>query len=258
MKRKKIPNALRFEVFKRDKFCCQYCGRKAPEIILQVDHLHAVSKGGGNEILNLITSCVECNSGKSNKQLTETAILDKTRVQLEELEERRQQLEMMVQWKKSLTDAGDRLTEAIGKQLEDASGYVMAEDDLAKIRRLIREFGYDDVSDAAVIAIDQYFRRENGKVIQSSLDVAIGKLGGICKRRRQKRTNPEEDELYFALNIWKKVAGPQHNLTNASAMNAIRAAHARGVPLNKIKQICGTATWISRLERELESEPGKG
>lgn len=36
-KRKGIPRSIRFEVFKRDMFTCQYCGRKAPDVILEVD-----------------------------------------------------------------------------------------------------------------------------------------------------------------------------------------------------------------------------
>ncbi|MFX5785200.1 HNH endonuclease, partial [Acinetobacter baumannii] len=44
--RKNISTKTRFEVFKRDSFKCQYCGRCAPEVILHVDHIHPVSKGG--------------------------------------------------------------------------------------------------------------------------------------------------------------------------------------------------------------------
>jgi len=63
-KRKAIPDSTRFEVFKRDQFKCQYCGRCAPEIVLEIDHVDPHSKGGSDEILNLITSCRDCNSGK--------------------------------------------------------------------------------------------------------------------------------------------------------------------------------------------------
>ena len=38
--RKPIGKKMRFEVFKRDKFTCQYCGRKAPDVILEVDHIN--------------------------------------------------------------------------------------------------------------------------------------------------------------------------------------------------------------------------
>jgi 5-methylcytosine-specific restriction endonuclease McrA len=39
-----ISRKIRFEIFKRDSFKCQYCGRSAPEIVLNVDHINPVSK----------------------------------------------------------------------------------------------------------------------------------------------------------------------------------------------------------------------
>lgn len=56
----------RFEVFKRDNFTCQYCGRKAPKVILEIDHKTPKSKGGKNELGNYITACSDCNNGKSD------------------------------------------------------------------------------------------------------------------------------------------------------------------------------------------------
>ena len=63
---------LRFEILKRDEFTCQYCGKKAPEVKLQVDHITPLSKGGKTDKDNLITSCSECNKGKGNIGLDET------------------------------------------------------------------------------------------------------------------------------------------------------------------------------------------
>jgi hypothetical protein len=65
-----LSKRTRFEVFKRDQFTCQYCGRKPPSIILHCDHILAVADGGGNEEMNLITSCSDCNLGKSDIPLT--------------------------------------------------------------------------------------------------------------------------------------------------------------------------------------------
>lgn len=48
--REAISKKLRFEVFKRDSFTCQYCGGKAPEIILQCDHIKPVVEGGLTDI----------------------------------------------------------------------------------------------------------------------------------------------------------------------------------------------------------------
>lgn len=60
---------LRFIIFTRDKFTCTYCGRKPPEVSLQIDHIHPKSKGGQNTEINFTTSCKECNLGKGDALL---------------------------------------------------------------------------------------------------------------------------------------------------------------------------------------------
>jgi hypothetical protein len=76
IQRKSISMRLRFKIFKRDDFTCQYCGRKAPDVELQVDHIIPVSKGGTNDKNNLITSCQKCNIEKSNNELTDEQVLE--------------------------------------------------------------------------------------------------------------------------------------------------------------------------------------
>lgn len=60
---------FRFELLKRDGFRCHYCGRRAPDVELHVDHIIPRSKGGSNSPDNLIAACAECNLGKSNQEL---------------------------------------------------------------------------------------------------------------------------------------------------------------------------------------------
>jgi len=67
--REPISKRLRFEVFKRDRFTCQYCGRKPPDVVLHCDHLTPVSANGSTDSFNLITSCEDCNLGKSANEL---------------------------------------------------------------------------------------------------------------------------------------------------------------------------------------------
>lgn len=69
MKRKGLSKKLRFEIFKRDSFKCQYCGATPPSVVLEVDHISPVSKGGENDIDNLVTSCFDCNRGKGANSL---------------------------------------------------------------------------------------------------------------------------------------------------------------------------------------------
>ena len=86
-KRKTISKSLRYDVLKRDSFTCQYCGRSAPDVVLQVDHIQPVSKGGQNDISNLITACQDCNLGKGAKPLNE---------HIHETNERREQIKMVM------------------------------------------------------------------------------------------------------------------------------------------------------------------
>jgi len=98
MSREALSKKIRFEVFKRDSFNCQYCGKSAPDVVLHIDHIVPVSKGGSNDIMNLITSCQDCNLGKSNNKLDDNTVVEKRKEQADRLQERREQLRMMIDW----------------------------------------------------------------------------------------------------------------------------------------------------------------
>jgi len=65
-----ISPKLRFEILKRDDFTCKYCGRRAPEVTLHIDHIEPWSKGGRTESSNLCVACQDCNLGKGARRLT--------------------------------------------------------------------------------------------------------------------------------------------------------------------------------------------
>lgn len=51
---------------RRDGFTCRYCGMKAADSELHVDHVLPEALGGGDEPGNLVTACVDCNQGKAS------------------------------------------------------------------------------------------------------------------------------------------------------------------------------------------------
>lgn len=61
-----VSRRLRFEILRRDAHTCRYCGAKAPDVALTVDHVIPVALGGGDDPTNLITACQPCNAGKSS------------------------------------------------------------------------------------------------------------------------------------------------------------------------------------------------
>lgn len=65
VKTRAISRTLRFEILRRDSHTCRYCGGKAPDVKLTVDHVIPVALGGGNDPTNLVAACDRCNGGKS-------------------------------------------------------------------------------------------------------------------------------------------------------------------------------------------------
>lgn len=86
-----ISKRLRFEVFKRDEFTCQYCGNHPPEVVLEVDHIKPVAEGGTNDLYNLVTACFGCNRGKADVPLS--SVPDSLSAKAADVAEREEQIQ---------------------------------------------------------------------------------------------------------------------------------------------------------------------
>lgn len=62
----------RREVFRRDDYTCQYCGRKPPN--LTIDHVLPRHLGGAHVWTNVVTACAICNHQKGGRRLDESRI----------------------------------------------------------------------------------------------------------------------------------------------------------------------------------------
>lgn len=60
---------VRFVVLQRDGFACRYCGRRPPEVALELDHVISVADGGTDVVENLVAACSDCNLGKRGDSL---------------------------------------------------------------------------------------------------------------------------------------------------------------------------------------------
>ena len=68
------PAFTRFNVFLRDKFCCQYCNVIFPADQLTFDHIRPRSLGGRTTWTNVVTACRVCNFKKGNKLLNVSGV----------------------------------------------------------------------------------------------------------------------------------------------------------------------------------------
>lgn len=65
-----MTSKLREQIKERDNYTCKYCENsifKEPNLLLEIDHIVPVSKGGCTIESNLQTLCWKCNRQKSNK-----------------------------------------------------------------------------------------------------------------------------------------------------------------------------------------------
>ena len=179
---------MRFEVFKRDKFTCQYCGRTVPEVILHVDHIKPVAKGGKNDIMNLITSCSDCNLGKGARELSDDSVVKKQQKQIQELAAKNEQLEMLLKWRDELQIFSEKEVNAVCNRIATLSKWGPSDVGRKKIKKLIQNFSLQLVLDAVDIAFEEYY---DGT--EMSWNVAFNKLGGICNNKTRK----DADNLYY-------------------------------------------------------------
>lgn len=136
----------RFETLKRDKFTCQYCGAKAPDAILHVDHIVPFSKGGTCDIMNLVTSCADCNNGKSDKRLSDDAVVVKSRKQAELSQHKKQTLGEMAQWQAELASMDEEVA-AVNVVLAKANCH-LSEIGARDVRRIVKKYGVADLLSA--------------------------------------------------------------------------------------------------------------
>jgi hypothetical protein len=64
-----VSKRLRYEILRRDNHMCKYCGAKASDVQLVIDHVTPVTLGGRDEPSNLVAACVACNAGKSSSHV---------------------------------------------------------------------------------------------------------------------------------------------------------------------------------------------
>jgi len=205
MPRKPIRKSVRFEVFKRDSFTCQYCGRKSPdECVLEVDHITPVAAGGRNEILNLVSACRECNAGKSDRSLSDNAKVTVARKQADDASERLEQMKMVANWHKSLAEEDITAVDFLEDIWADECGgeVQIGEDDRNMLFVLVKQFSFEEVAAALRQCIGKFIYQAD--IGFSGGRRAIAAIPNQCKINKINRLNPEDGRTRYLLGILKR------------------------------------------------------
>lgn len=168
-----ISVRTRFEVFKRDRFTCSYCGRTPPEVLLEADHIIPRAAGGSDDIANLTTACATCNRGKAARLLEEGTAPVVGRATVEELAERLEQGKAYMELLGGLASLVDRQHQMVIDAWAKAFGAVPVEKDDGtywsfdnaygnelwpnehSIKRFLRGLSFEGVLDAVSIAAEK-------------------------------------------------------------------------------------------------------
>lgn len=250
-KRKSLSKKVRFEVFKRDSFTCQYCGRKAPDVLLEVDHIKPVARGGNNDILNLVTSCKDCNSGKGDRELSDSEAIDKRREQLEELQDRKEQLDMLFEWHEDLSELDVKVVDRLATFWEtEAPGWSVSDSGRAELRKLTRKYSVDEILESMRIAVDSYLEiDESGKSTPSSWDEAFEKIPGICYNRRMQTENPQVAQINYIRAILRR----RHYVNEGWARELLEEAFSYGADFEEMKELARSCRNWSEWRDEMLS-----
>jgi len=248
--RKPVSKKTRFEVFKRDSFTCHYCGRKAPNVLLVIDHIQPIAEGGNNDILNLITACDECNAGKGARPLSDTSVIDARHEQLRRLQERKEQMDMLFKWQAGLEsieeDANKRLA---ARWSELVPGSSLTEWRIKDIRKLRRQFGIDEILRAMSIAADHYLRFRHGKPTNDSIEIAWRKIGGVCAMARLERENPDKAKVYYLRGVLRRRCS---HFSDATFFSFMRDAKDSTVSMDEMIELAKVSKswgeWVTRVE----------
>lgn len=183
-KRKPLSKRIRFEVFKRDSFTCQYCGAQPPGVVLECDHIKPVANGGGNSMENLITSCEECNRGKSDKLLGDRAVRPDATLMYLQTQQEIAELKRYQKEKQIEREAFKEFTNILDEACWDASDSEWAPLE-STILKLIERFPLKIVFEACIVTAQAI---ERGRIYAEEYE-SEPYLWGVCKRmyaRQQK------------------------------------------------------------------------
>lgn len=259
MKRQAVRKSTRFEVFKRDSFTCQYCGAKAPEVVLEVDHITPVAGGGTSDILNLVTACQACNSGKSDRPLSDATAVQRARAQAEEMSERRRQLEMIADWHRSLMDTDEHAKDTLERLWLDASEHDEDDELTADARQSLltamKRYGFDTVCKAILQAASRWKESPPDYRTHEHRNELFWSIPKICSVLKLDSADPGVGRLFYIRGILRRRC---HYLNDGACISLLKQARDIGVDVEWMVGVAKHVTSWSQFRNLIEDEMGLG
>lgn len=190
-----LGRKFRFEIFKRDKFTCQYCGRRPPDVVLNVEHILPLSRGGTDDALNLTTACWECNIGKGSRVVPEEAMAPVLLRNAEHAKVRQDQLEAYSKLMSEQAKKIDAYVSVLSKRWSEkkgfdkvAGGYVLHNCMAETLRLFIPKLPAKEIWKAMDIAYKKMpvdWAREDSGLYDDRFRYFCGVCWGMIRKREE-------------------------------------------------------------------------
>lgn len=196
MKRSALSKKTRFNVFKRDLFTCQYCGKKSPDVILEVDHIKPICDGGDDNMINLITSCFDCNRGKSGEPLGKNSELEKQEGALSEQFQKMQEFIEATKIREKAMALDKTAKEYICNAWSELCDHTLSATGAENALKLVKKYGFENFMDAMQTSLHQYYENT-----VETAGKAFDFIGKILKVRQMQKENPAIADIYYIRGI---------------------------------------------------------
>ncbi|MEJ2545405.1 MAG: hypothetical protein P8Y99_15155 [Calditrichaceae bacterium] len=187
---------IKFEIFEKDSFRCQFCGAGAPIAALRLRRIQEAEKQ--DEWLNtafLSTSCTTCEkkrAGVNAKDLADGFI------SIDELEERLQQLKMLINWRKGMLRIRKQQLENLVTYWEKkVPGFQISNEQKKHLLSYMTKYAGEEIRDAMNMAADKFINyNADGSFDTDSINQAFSKIQEICLQKTKIAANNETDGLH--------------------------------------------------------------
>jgi hypothetical protein len=186
--------------------------------------------------------------------LDDSTTINKQRAQLEELQERREQIEMMMDWKTELLALQqDTVTQAAEFWASLVPGFSLNERGQQNLKKWLRKYPLANVLEAMQRSVEQYV---NGQATSEDVEAAWKYVGRICNVMAADEEKPYlKDILYIRGILRNRLSWCDEQI----ALDKLEDAHIRGVALEQLSRLAKRSTswrgWTAALDDLVAAVP---
>ena len=204
-----------------------------------------VSKGGNNEDINLVTSCFECNRGKSDKKLGDISEIQKQYEELEIEIEKLNQVKHLLKIKNNSVKTTAKKISLVEDEIEEYTGSRLNINGKNIVRKLLNKYDLIFIIDTVKEAFSSFYIKGD----KSNFEDCFSKLQKFLAVKSKPKI--ERDALYIRGILRNRISIKK---SQYSELRKIIIDYLNVVDFDKVKEIAKKEDTIEELVYFLQKE----